>query len=120
MSEEEIIKRLTEPKKYSLIEILRKFKRDGIENYIITKPELIQGLLDLYNKEKEKNEELEELLEEKTIRVGFENKDNNISKDKIEKLLNKYKPNQTNTFIKSQEKYIKLVKEIQELLEERN
>lgn len=52
MSEEEIIERLTNRKKYSLIEIIRKFKREGIENFLITKPELVQGLLDLYNKEK--------------------------------------------------------------------
>lgn len=64
MNEEEIIKRLTKPKKYTLIEILRKFKRDGIENYIITKPELVQGLLDLYNKEKERNKDLEQIEQE--------------------------------------------------------
>jgi hypothetical protein len=58
MSEEEILNRLTNPQKYSLIEIIRKFKREGIENFIITKPELLQGLIDLYNKEKEENKKL--------------------------------------------------------------
>jgi hypothetical protein len=65
MSEEEIINRLTNPQKYSLIEIIRKFKREGIENFIITKPELLQGLLDLYQAEKEKNKKIEDKIKEK-------------------------------------------------------
>ena len=45
--------------------------------------EIIKNGIDLYNKEKEKNKELEELLEENTTRIAFENQDNYISKDKI-------------------------------------
>ena len=72
LSEEEILDKLTNPKKYPLIEIIRKFKREGIENFIITRSEYIKDLLDLYKElkqdyidldkecreEKEKNKEL--------------------------------------------------------------
>lgn len=43
---------------------------------------------------------------------------NYISKEKIEELVKKYKPNQSNTFIESQERYIKLFKELEDLLGE--
>ena len=48
MSKEEIEKakkKLSKPKKYDLIEIIRIFKRNGIETYCITKNETIQTLL---------------------------------------------------------------------------
>jgi len=43
---------------------------------------------------------------------------NYVSKDKIRELIKEYKPNQSNTFIKSQENYINLIQKIEELLEE--
>ena len=48
LSKEEIEKakkKLSKPKKYDLIEIIRIFKRNGIETYCITKNETIQTLL---------------------------------------------------------------------------
>lgn len=55
MEETNIIDKLTNPKKYKLVEIIRMMKREGSERFLITKPEIIQGLLDLYSKEKGKN-----------------------------------------------------------------
>lgn len=43
--------------------------------------------------------------------------ENSIPKKKIVNILNECKPNSTNTFIESQEKYIKLYESIKELLE---
>lgn len=55
MNIEEAKKKLLEPQKIPLIEIIRKFKREGIENFVITRPEIVETLLTAYEKEKEKN-----------------------------------------------------------------
>ena len=54
MNIEEAKKKLLEPKKIPLVEIIRKFKREGIENFIITRPEIVETLLTAYEKEKNK------------------------------------------------------------------
>ena len=66
MNIEEAKKKLLEPQKIPLIEIIRKFKREGIENFVITRPEIVETLLTAYDKEKEKNKELETLLKKQT------------------------------------------------------
>ncbi len=60
MNIEEAKKKLLEPQKISLIEIIRKFKREGIENFVITRPEIVETLLTAYEKEKEKNKKIDE------------------------------------------------------------
>lgn len=45
MNKDEMIKRLTNPKRYPLIDIIRKFKREGIENFIILKKEDFDKLM---------------------------------------------------------------------------
>lgn len=62
MNIEEAKKKLLEPQKIPLVEIIRKFKREGIENFLITPPEIVETLLTAYEKEKEKNKELESRL----------------------------------------------------------
>lgn len=59
MNIEEAKKKLLEPQKIPLVEIIRKFKREGIENFVITRPEIVETLLTAYEKEKEKNKELD-------------------------------------------------------------
>lgn len=49
----------------------------------------IQGLLDLYQKEKEKNEKLENELMEKELAIKEIQEQYYVSKDKIRELLNK-------------------------------
>ena len=63
MNIEEAKKKLLEPQKIPLVEIIRKFKREGIENFVITRPEIVETLLTAYEKEKEKNKELEKQLQ---------------------------------------------------------
>lgn len=105
MSEEEIneiIKDFMELKEIHSSDSLRK-------SYLSIYKEAIQGLLDLYNKEKEKyifekvaKEEVEELLED------------SISKDKIREKIKEYKG------LKEIDKmaYEEQIKPLQELLEE--
>lgn len=117
MNEEEIIKRLTKPKKYTLIEILRKFKRDGIENYIITKPELVQGLLDLYNKEKERNKALEQIEKEHKEENGRLREELSQYK-RIDKLVSNITPEEVDTAIKkASEQFIEVSKVEKELIQ---
>ena len=52
MNIEEAKKKLLEPQKIPLIEMIRKFKREGIENFVITRPEIVETLLTAYEKEK--------------------------------------------------------------------
>ena len=63
MNIEEAKKNFLEPQKISLEENIRKFKREGIENFIITRPEIVETLLTAYEKEKEKNKELEKIIQ---------------------------------------------------------
>lgn len=123
MSEEEIIDTLTNPQKYDLIEIIRKFKREGIENFVITKSETLKGLLDLYNKEKEKNKELEKTIlefvndRERILKTPV------ISKDKIKDKVEYIRfmvddDNKSSEIVKEVNLYLDLF--LQELLEERN
>lgn len=46
-------------------------------------------------------------LDKKYVELNF------VSKDKIRELAQEYKPNQSNTFIESQERYIELVKKLE-------
>lgn len=81
MSEEEIIKQ-TEIYINLLVEE-RKYGTASIEQ--IRFQETIQGLLDLYNKEKEKNKEYERQLDLDYVDENF------ISKDKIREKIEEYK-----------------------------
>ena len=101
-------------------EILRKakdfiiFMNDVIENYLDYDYEenktayedkaLVQGLLDLYEKEKEKNKTLEELLQGRLFELYKYYKDlaseyqgNSISKDKLKEKIEKYNKIRTET-----------------------
>ncbi len=65
MNIEEAKKKLLEPKQIPLVEIIRKFKREGIENFIITRPEIVETLLTAYEKEKEKNKNAIDFINER-------------------------------------------------------
>jgi len=72
-----------------------------------------------------RNKELEELLEEKTIRVGFENKEDYIPKSKvreiIQKYYNEYEKEKEYRYTNDVEDEQRVLREIEkELLEERN
>lgn len=53
MTEEEkdVVERLTHGEKIDLISLIRKFKREGIENFVVSKPEYIKILLNLIEKQ---------------------------------------------------------------------
>lgn len=60
MTEEEkkAIEHLTNGKKIELTSLIRKFKREGIENFITTRPEYINTLLNLISKQQKENDKL--------------------------------------------------------------
>ena len=70
MNIEEAKKKLLEPQKIPLIEIIRKFKREGIENFVITRPEIVETLLTAYEKEKEKNKKAIDFINERKKTVN--------------------------------------------------
>lgn len=111
MSEEEII---------YIIENVLSNKEIGLLEATDTFYQAIQGLLDLYNKEKEKNKELEKqykILEVEKVRYNIFYLESDISQTpdtamvyhSMKKCLETLKEEKT-----------KLEKELQELLEERN
>lgn len=126
MSEKEIIKHLKE-----LLCWHRKYTPDNVCIFNNTDAEMLQSLLDLYNKEKEKNtslqkeiEKLKQEMEERLIgreeitkyEMGYEIENNYISKDKI-----KNKIKELENLYKNKYFHIDYVKEIlEELLEENN
>lgn len=82
--------------------------------------EAIQGLLDLYNKEKEKNKELEKqykILEVEKVRYNIQYLESNISQTPDTAMLYHSMKKHLETL---KEEKIKLEADLQELLEERN
>ena len=58
MTKEEVIEKLTNgEEKIDLITLIRKFKKEGIENFVVTKKEYIETVLSML---KEKDKEIEE------------------------------------------------------------
>ena len=49
--EKEAIEKLLNGKKMDLISIIRTFKREGIENFVITKKETVETVLNLIEKQ---------------------------------------------------------------------
>lgn len=65
MNEEEkdAIEKLTNGEKITLIELIRKMKREGIERFIVTRPEYVYIILNLIEKLQKENEELKKYKE---------------------------------------------------------
>lgn len=57
--EKKTIDKLKDGKKYTLVEIIRVFKKEGIENFIITRKEYLDIILNLLEKQDNKIKELE-------------------------------------------------------------
>ena len=95
MNIEEAKKKLLEPQKIPLIEIIRKFKREGIENFVITRPEIVETLLTAYEKEKEENMSYYYHIQglEDDIRMHY------ISTYKIKKEIKKIKDSNTYGYV---------------------
>lgn len=117
MSEKEIISRIKQLI-YTLI-VNRKYIRVNIEQIKIQ--EALEGLLDLYNKEKEKNKKLKELLQKKNEYTHdlekdlFEGCSNYVvRKDEIREIIYPTPENPISIEIQSSEMY----KRLEELLEE--
>ena len=51
MELEEAIKKLKNPKNIDLITLIRQFKREGIENFVVTKPDIIETVLNHITKQ---------------------------------------------------------------------
>ena len=69
--EKKAIEKISNGEKIELTALIRKFKREGIENFIVTRPEYIYIILNLIKKQ------------QKEIK-------NSISKDKIRKKMQEY------------------------------
>lgn len=51
MELEEAIKKLKNPKNIDLITLIRQFKREGIENFVVTRPDIIETILNHLTKQ---------------------------------------------------------------------
>lgn len=104
------------------IKVLEKYVEKDIPcnscKYCTERPKVAGALRNLIKR----NKELEELLEEKTIRVGFENKEDYIPKSKVREKIEEYRYLMQNP--KEAEHYVawygRRIDILQELLEERN
>lgn len=129
MNEEEkdAIEKLTNGEKITLIELIRKMKREGIERFIVTRPEYVYIILNLIEKLQKENEELKKKLSLKQFDINViyndyleklnEYEKNSISiqkiKDKIE-ILEKLQ----NEFLNNEELRVKIIA-YKELIKER-
>ena len=118
---EEALKKLSTGKKIKMYELLRTFKREGIENFVITRKKYVDVILSDYKRVLKENEELKADNYELNNRITdlLENIPIQKIKDKIEKLEAQYKialeKNTTKAFILKWQTTI-----LQELLEGRN
>lgn len=81
METEKAIEKLKKPKKIDLISIIRQFKREGIENFVITRSDIVETVL----KELEKKDKIIDLTIDYLANNGVEK---DICKDKISKNCN--------------------------------
>ena len=58
--EKDAIEKLTNGEKTTLTELIRKIKKEGIERFIVTRPEYVYIILNLIEKLQKENEELKE------------------------------------------------------------
>ena len=84
LSEEEkkTIEKLSNGEKIELISLIRVFKREGIENFVITRKEYIETVLNLVTKQQKENKEKDKQI-----------KDLKSKKDNQEKRFKRYKEN---------------------------
>ena len=73
MTEKEAIEKLHNEKKQELISVLRTFRREGIENFVITRKEIIETILKALE---QKDKEIQELKK-------YDIRNIKIDKDKI-------------------------------------
>ena len=139
---EEALKKLSTGKKIKIYELLRTFKREGIENFVTTRKKYVDVILSDYkrvlkeneqlrteaNSLKEENEELEEINNELEAekneairRYNFETIPIKKVKDKIEELKsNPLKIKQNDKYYYETHAYNKIIISVlQELIEER-
>lgn len=117
MSEEEIIDIIKD-----FLELREIYSSDNMrKSFLSIYKDAIQGLLDLYNKEKEKNKKLtdEYLIQRDLINAEFLN-ENYISKDKINSKIAEYQEILQSPIIKEDykkevEHIIRVLKELREL-----
>lgn len=81
MELEEAIKKLKKPKKIALITLIRQFKREGIENFVVTRPEIIETILNHLTKQ----EKMIELMAEELAFGVFDFKSKKQAKQYFEK-----------------------------------
>lgn len=63
MELEEAIKKLKKTKKVDLISLIRQFKREGIENFVVTRPEIIETVLNHITKQEKMIDLMAERIE---------------------------------------------------------
>ena len=67
--EQEVIEKLTNGEKIDLNILIRKFKREGTENFVVTKKEYIETVLSMLKEKDKKIESLEKTLDKRFIYV---------------------------------------------------
>ena len=66
---EEALKKLTTGKKMKMYELLRTFKREGIENFVITRKKYVDVILSDYKRVLKENEDLKNEIMEKDLEI---------------------------------------------------
>lgn len=94
MELEEAIKKLKKPKNIDLITLIRQFKREGIENFVVTRPDIIETVLNHLTKQKKMIESLIKHIcdiidnDDNASLLPFYNSDDNIE-EKVKQYFEK-------------------------------
>jgi hypothetical protein len=96
---EEALEKLSNGKKIKMYELLRTFKREGIENFVITRKKYVDVILSAYKRVLKENEELKKskITYERVRNIQIENKEivnkKYISKQKIKEVIKELEEN---------------------------
>ena len=82
---EEALKKLSTGKKIKMVELLRTFKREGIENFVITRKKYVDVILSDYKRVSKENEQLRtEVNSLKEENEEYKNAVNVVNKEKAD------------------------------------
>lgn len=84
---EEALKKLSTGKKIKMYELLRTFKKEGIENFVITRKKYVDVILSDYKRVLKENEELNYKLHSKKIALEIYNR--YIPKSKLKDIIDR-------------------------------
>lgn len=117
---EEALKKLSTVKKIKMYELLRTFKKEGIENFVITRKKYVDVILSDYKRVLQENEYMHNELDKQQTKINKYAKENEELKSNNEKYIIHLTDEQYKTVIENAQNDInqKLIQKVKDKIEE--